>query len=86
MEKLTTVYFLPLTIYGGAWNGNNTIKAATSPLLLNSVSLNPFTFSLSRSSYHIRINNLVWQDSDGGNLEKNTTSETWYVYLTVLKF
>jgi hypothetical protein len=42
MEKLTTVYFLPLTIYDGVWNGNNTTKAGTFPLLLTSVSLNPY--------------------------------------------
>jgi len=34
----------------------------------------------------MRIHDLVWQESGGGILEKNTTSETWYVYLTVLNF
>jgi hypothetical protein len=48
MEKLTIVYFLPLTVYGGTWNGNNTTKASTFPLLLTSVSLNTLPLGLER--------------------------------------
>jgi hypothetical protein len=48
MEKLTTVHFSPLTIHGGAWNGNNTTKAATFPLLLTSVSLKLLPLGLER--------------------------------------
>jgi len=84
MEELTTVYFLPFTISGGAWNSNKTTKSAIFPLLLTSVSPKPLSLGLERV-FITYVFSLVWQDSEGGDLEKNT-SETWYVYLIVLNF
>ena len=46
MEKFTTVYFFAIS--GGAWNDNNTVKAATFPLLLTSVSLKSLPLGLER--------------------------------------